>query len=88
MVFRFEPPVDAVCAASIARARAIREGSPAASESKSPRAWKSAPRIVSTTLKPAPADQQTSIRVKSAGAISLGSRSWKPSPRTGGEPAA
>ena len=32
-----------------------------------PRAWKSAPRIVSTTLRPTPADQQTSIRVRSAG---------------------
>ena len=33
MVFRFDPPVDAACAASIARDRAIRDGSPEASES-------------------------------------------------------
>ncbi len=67
-----EPPVEAECAASIARARAIRDGSPASSERSRPRAWKSAPRIVSTTLRPAAADQQTSIRVRSAAAISLG----------------
>ena len=66
MALRFEPPVEAAWAASIARARAIRDGSPASSDRSSPRAWKSAPRIVSTTLRPTPADQQTSIRVRLA----------------------
>ena len=40
---------------------------PPSSARSRPRAWKSAPRIVSTTLRPTPADQQTSIRVRSAG---------------------
>ena len=60
-------PAVARWAASMARARAMRKGSPARRASSRPRVWKSAPRIGSIMHSPATADQQRSIRVRSIG---------------------
>ena len=75
-----KPDVDR-CAASMAMARAMRDGSPARSASKSPRVWKSAPRIGSIMLRPATADQQRSMRVSSMGGTCASSRSRNRRPR-------
>ena len=68
-------------AASITTARVIRNVSPARRASRRPRAWKSAPRMMSMLHRPVAADQHISILYNSPAGIWLASRGRKLSPR-------